>query len=919
MKQILLKTLVVMIVLLVGAGNALYAGTYASGIRITNPDSTIAFDGSFHDGTNARIWFTLNGHADTVLVRIKSGNTVVRAFPPLLNDTARTYSIAWDGKNDQGNIVLTGRYMLEVFTSDTGNSSSTWAKAWQNKVRSGLSSRDIEVVNVPGHPWFGNLILSEAFSPYSRLIVASAAGDSLTSFGTDAYISSSDPWYLTTSQNGNLYASNNSRRNIFVFQNGLLVQTLKDTAGFDFPRGIAALGGGSPTLLIATGNRLVRRSPAGVVDTVFQTAGAGYVRDVVVDDSGYVYFSYGGSSTTYTNVSRGRLTVDTMFVLDTLVLPARVTHMNVFRGTNFTSNADDIIYARVRDASGGVFKLDFAAKTSTKLFLPDGSTATDNIAIATDYLGNIYYANASNEWVRMYVPPSSVPTKLVSSLPVSVSHYGTKIIDAFDKTAGHFNVAPNYSGSTAGIDASSTAAWTPMYSASGNGGSVEVRLVDNPALTTDLSCRFLSGVGAPTSNDSLAPFGWVGYWMKTNTAPPGAMVAIGIDDPSDPATKRSVMLPVISDGEWHLYQWNIEDISQWTPWVVTSGLSKIKGPRASIDAVWFFAPNGSQPWVLNLDNVSYNPYGRIGEEVGRGDVTGNGFVSVLDASWVLQHAVATRTLDAKQIFVSDVNLSHEGTATDAVDASVMLAHVVGKIPFLPWKQALPPMTNVNENEAAPISLIIASAKGNSGRIVTIPISVPQELAGLRSAEMKIEFNSSQLKVLSISTVTLTKDFALASNVEKGSVSIAMASGEAILHGGQILTIEAEVLQTSENINFTVRNILLNDIQISKVTSVGGGQIKIPDNYALFQNYPNPFNPSTTIEYQLPNNGFVDLKIYDITGREIFTLVSDLQDAGTHRIMWNATDHNGVRVASGVYFYRIIAGNFTQIKKMVLLK
>ncbi|MCK9408443.1 MAG: T9SS type A sorting domain-containing protein [Bacteroidetes bacterium] len=923
MKQFSLSTIAILLLLL-GVGGMTYAGTYASGLRVTNADSTLAFDGSFYDGTNALLWFTLNGHADTVSVWVNAGPVTVRKFIPLLNLAPGVYSVAWDGKNDSGKIVPTGRYNFSVFTSDTGNTAAVWTQAWENPVYLGtgigLSSRDVEIVTNPNSPWFGNAMLSEPSSyGYARILVAHSHGDFKTAFGNQYYplpSTGTDPWYLSFARNGDLYVSNNTLRNIQVFRDTILMQTIQDTLKIGLPRGIAAYGAPQPTLLIATGRAVVRRTPAGVVDTIFaDTAAGGYTRDVAVDDSGYVYVSFGGSSTTYKNVVR----LSRTFVpIDTLTLPERVTHLFVFSGANAASNVDDIIYGRVLGANGGVFKLDFAAKTFTKLFTPSTSTSA-NHSIAVDVLGNIYYANPSAEWMRMYVAPSAAPSKFITNIPMNVGTHGTRVIDNFDKTAGHFNVHPTYSGSTTGVDASSTAAWTSMYSRSGTGGAVEIRLVDNAASSSDLSCRFLSGTGSPANNDSIAPFGWIGYWLKTNTAPAGAKVAIGMDDPLDPTTKRSVMLPVINDGEWHLYQWNVEDPTHWTPWVVTSGSSKIKGPRASIDAIWFMAPNGSQPWVMNLDNVSHNPFGMIGAEVGRGDVTGNGFVSVLDASWVLQHSVSLRTLSAGEIFAADVNLSDEGTATNAVDASVMLAHVVGKIPFLPWKQPLPPLGNVNGSEAAPVSLIIAAAKGSSGKIVNIPISIPQNLSGLRSAEMNVEFNSSHLKIRSVTTTTLTKDFTLASNMQNGSISIAMASGEAVLHGGQILMLEAEVLQSSDDILLTVKNISLNDIRILKVTSAGGVSSEIPTTYALQQNYPNPFNPTTTIEYQLPADGFVNLKIYDVSGREVMTLVSEQQDAGTHRMMWNGTDNSGRKIASGVYFCRLSVGTFTQIKKMVMIK
>ncbi|KAA3655108.1 MAG: T9SS C-terminal target domain-containing protein [Calditrichaeota bacterium] len=94
---------------------------------------------------------------------------------------------------------------------------------------------------------------------------------------------------------------------------------------------------------------------------------------------------------------------------------------------------------------------------------------------------------------------------------------------------------------------------------------------------------------------------------------------------------------------------------------------------------------------------------------------------------------------------------------------------------------------------------------------------------------------------------------------------------------------------------------------------------VPSEFALLQNYPNPFNPSTTITYQLPKNARVLMKVYDIVGREIATLVnSDLQ-AGTHKVQWNGHMQNGQLAASGVYFYRITAGDFNQVKKMMFVQ
>ena len=93
----------------------------------------------------------------------------------------------------------------------------------------------------------------------------------------------------------------------------------------------------------------------------------------------------------------------------------------------------------------------------------------------------------------------------------------------------------------------------------------------------------------------------------------------------------------------------------------------------------------------------------------------------------------------------------------------------------------------------------------------------------------------------------------------------------------------------------------------------------PLSYQLSQNYPNPFNPTTTIQYQIPRQERVTLEIYDILGQKIATLVDGVLQPGQYSAMWNGGNNAGIHVATGVYFYRLQAGSFTSVKKMLLLK
>jgi hypothetical protein len=114
---------------------------------------------------------------------------------------------------------------------------------------------------------------------------------------------------------------------------------------------------------------------------------------------------------------------------------------------------------------------------------------------------------------------------------------------------------------------------------------------------------------------------------------------------------------------------------------------------------------------------------------------------------------------------------------------------------------------------------------------------------------------------------------------------------------------------------------MDALEIKKINEVTdlADEKWLPTDYNLFQNYPNPFNPSTIISYSIPKTNKVSLVIYDMLGREIRTLVNEIQNAGVQNVTWDGRNKAGVKVSSGTYIYRIEAGDFHMAKKMILLK
>ena len=102
-------------------------------------------------------------------------------------------------------------------------------------------------------------------------------------------------------------------------------------------------------------------------------------------------------------------------------------------------------------------------------------------------------------------------------------------------------------------------------------------------------------------------------------------------------------------------------------------------------------------------------------------------------------------------------------------------------------------------------------------------------------------------------------------------------------------------------------------------SLSGGSNALPASFGLDQNYPNPFNPTTDISFSLPSAANVSLRVYNLLGQEVATVVDGDMGAGVHTVTWDGSNDGGEQVSSGIYFYRLVAGDDTATRKMMLLK
>lgn len=152
----------------------------------------------------------------------------------------------------------------------------------------------------------------------------------------------------------------------------------------------------------------------------------------------------------------------------------------------------------------------------------------------------------------------------------------------------------------------------------------------------------------------------------------------------------------------------------------------------------------------------------------------------------------------------------------------------------------------------------------------------------------------------------TKTFG-GSEVERGHCIQQISDGEYIIAGHTFSFGHGE------------SDVWLIRLGLEESTTVTENRFDVPESYRLFQNYPNPFNPETTIHFKLPVESIVELKIYNILGIKVRTLLEEKRTAGYYTVYWNGRNDSGALVPSGVYMYEFVTSDFKQMKKMLLLK
>ena len=342
------------------------------------------------------------------------------------------------------------------------------------------------------------------------------------------------------------------------------------------------------------------------------------------------------------------------------------------------------------------------------------------------------------------------------------------------------------------------------------------------------------------------------------------------------------------------------------------------GEYTQADIVQIRWPSGV---VQTLTDVEANQVITVVEEVipHYGDVSLNDEVTAHDASLVLRHVVGLIQLSSIQRKNADVTA--DGTIS-ALDAAMILQHSVGLIEKFPAEgEASPTIADINHRTFA---LSVADVIAKVGQQATVPISL-NDSNGVFAGKFELAYDSKLLKVIDVSMAEQTAKYSLVHNALPDRINVSFAGSESFKEGGVIVNVTFEVLPTVTSdavIPLILADAIINEN--SRVTIKHGSIAFSPTQTALHQNYPNPFNPDTWIPYQLAEDASVTINIYNIRGQLVRKLYFGKKQAGYYvdrskAAHWDGRNAVSERVANGVYFYTLRAGDFQAIRKMIIIK
>jgi len=336
-----------------------------------------------------------------------------------------------------------------------------------------------------------------------------------------------------------------------------------------------------------------------------------------------------------------------------------------------------------------------------------------------------------------------------------------------------------------------------------------------------------------------------------------------------------------------------------------------------------------------VGSLLLNPYQMIAA-----DVSGNGGVSAYDASYILRHVVGSITefpvgddwtfvtanfsIDDTNWHTAPDSINYMPLNSDQIDQNfygIIYGDISGN-----WAPAGQLLARVPKSFSGSANVQWGELENLSLEQFAIPIQI--DLKGkLISAEFSIRFDPHILQFKAIEFSNTMKNFNTEYHLTPGELNVALAGTHSITSIDELARIKFEILEQKDLAESIIelKEVKLNEEMIT--ANILNHQVSfnptLPSTMALHQNYPNPFNPQTTVQFEIPFTGKhivkVELRIYNLQGELIRTLINEEKSPGIYQLYWDGLDEAGNNVATGIYLYRIRAGEFDATKKMILIK
>lgn len=307
-----------------------------------------------------------------------------------------------------------------------------------------------------------------------------------------------------------------------------------------------------------------------------------------------------------------------------------------------------------------------------------------------------------------------------------------------------------------------------------------------------------------------------------------------------------------------------------------------------------------------------------------GDVNGDGFIDILDLIDVVDHIIGRDSLDAFEFVRADIAPWTIGAPDPSPDGFVNVQDLA-VIQNIILTGFYPSGVQVN-NKPADQQDYLAKSNGDEEAKVILYLTTKGIAMHLDS---KVAIRGAQIHFgqLPDNPGNINMDSQLGGGYYFHQVDLLrvlmydQAGQKYIESGRNYLGNIPFSIQRPQDI--TIDKLILVSLDKRKLTNIKVeiiyGDAPLPYDYELFQNYPNPFNPSTSVMFTVPKNGLVTIKVYDMLGQEVTTLVNEVVDRGVYNVIWDGKNEQGSYVSSGNYIYRMVAGDFVKSRKMMLIK